>query len=77
VASDKFVLDRWRLDSSERWANDDRFHILSVVDGEVSIVVDDADYSMSRGDTRLLPANCRDIEFHPQGRAGLLDIYLP
>jgi mannose-6-phosphate isomerase len=35
AACDKFVLDRWRLREMHKLGGDDRFHILSVLEGEV------------------------------------------
>lgn len=35
VGCDKFVLDRWQLDKPEVLGGDDRFHLLSVLEGEV------------------------------------------
>jgi mannose-6-phosphate isomerase len=77
IACDKFVLDRWRLDSSQRLANDDRFHIIADIQGKVLVQADESENELQRGDTLLIPASCRQIEFVPQGRAVLLDMYLP
>ncbi len=35
VVCDKFILDRWRLDAMQTLRLDDRFHIVSVLEGEV------------------------------------------
>jgi mannose-6-phosphate isomerase class I len=35
VECDKFILDRWRLEKMQSLGGDNRFHILSVLEGEV------------------------------------------
>jgi mannose-6-phosphate isomerase len=35
IVCDKFILDRWRLSGMEKLGGDQRFHILSVLEGEV------------------------------------------
>jgi mannose-6-phosphate isomerase len=77
VACDKFVLDRWFLDAKEDMTNDDRFHILAVVEGSTVVSGDGVATELQRGGTLLVPASCREIELRPQGRATMLDIYLP
>lgn len=77
VDSDKFVLDRWRLDTPVTGGGDSRFHILSVVDGQAAVSASDGDESLSRGSTILIPACCGECSVRPQGRAVLLDMYLP
>ena len=77
VDSDKFVLDRWRIDQPLTAGGQQRFHILSVVDGQVTVTAGDAQESLPRGSTILLPACCGEYAVRPQGRATLLDMYLP
>jgi mannose-6-phosphate isomerase len=77
VACNKFILDRWRLDGVEQSANDDRFHVLAVVEGGVAVGADGGAVELPKGGTLLVPANCREIALRPRGRAILLDIYLP
>jgi mannose-6-phosphate isomerase len=77
AACDKFVLDRWEMDAAFQLPRDDRFHILAVVDGSVALEGDGEICSLRRGDSILVPASTRDVEILPQGRAGLLDMYLP
>lgn len=77
LASDKFILDRWQLDAPLQLAQDDRFHILTVTEGSVTITANDSRHELSRGSTLLIPASCRDVAISPQGRAVLLDMYLP
>jgi mannose-6-phosphate isomerase len=77
VACDKFVLDRWHLTASENLENDDRFHIIAVVEGRMAASGDGTTLELQQGGTLLLPACCRRLDLQPEGRAVLLDIYLP
>jgi mannose-6-phosphate isomerase len=77
VTCEKFVLDRWTLDSPDGLENDNRFHLLAVIEGRVAVSGDGVANEMQRGDTLLIPAACCQIELRPQGRAVLLDAYLP
>jgi mannose-6-phosphate isomerase len=74
---DKFVLDRWTLDGPDRFNSDGRFHILATVEGRAAIQGCGASYNLRRGETVLIPASCEYVEIEPQGRAVLLDMYLP
>lgn len=77
VACDKFVLDRWTVDSPQPIGGDNRFHIVAVLEGEAAIVDRSGSHPIQRGHTTLLPAACVDATVEPQGRAVLLDAYLP
>jgi len=77
VACDKFVLDRWQVDMPRAIASDDRFHIVTLVEGNVALQLPDAQHELQRGETRLVPACCRHCDVVPRGRAVLLDMYLP
>jgi mannose-6-phosphate isomerase len=77
VSRDKFVLDRWRADSPQSCAGDDRFHILAVIEGAAVVGSDDTAPELHRGDTILIPACVHSVSVRPQGRAVLLDMYLP
>ena len=61
----------------ERLENDNRFHIFAAVEGRILVSGDGVAKELERGDTLLVPAGCRKIELEPQGRAVLLDMYLP
>jgi len=37
VSCDKFVLDRWRIDGAQPCGGDGRFHVMSVVEGQVAM----------------------------------------
>ncbi len=77
VACDKFVLDRWRVDRPEPLGGDDRFHLISIVEGELDLVGDPADRSVRKGDTVLLPASLGAVNLKPRQPTVLLDAYLP
>ena len=78
VACDKFVLDRWQFDGEQSLHGDDRFHVLSVLDGEISCGTwNAADLRLSRGQTVLIPASVRELILRPRASCTLLDMYLP
>jgi mannose-6-phosphate isomerase class I len=77
VACDKFVLDRWQLDADEQFVNDNRFRILAVIEGCVIVAGSGIANEVRKGGTLLIPACCREIQMRPQGRAVVLEIYLP
>jgi mannose-6-phosphate isomerase len=77
VKCDKFVLDRWRLNTSRNLPDDNRFHILAVVDGNLSLTANDATCNIGRGGTVLVPATTREVKISAPDRAVILDMYLP
>jgi mannose-6-phosphate isomerase len=84
VACDKFVLDRWRLSGRKSLGGDGRFHIVSVLEGDVAVraceLAEGADWGhriLTRGQTVLLPAALKAVELESLPGAILLDMYLP
>jgi mannose-6-phosphate isomerase len=77
VGCDKFILNRFRLGATRPLANDNRFHILAVIDGNVTIQSNSCRCPLRRGDTLLIPASCERIELAPVGSATVLDAHLP
>jgi len=77
VASDKFVLDRWCFSDQQTLRGDERFHVLAVLDGAVSVEGDPCNEPLVRGHVALLPACAGDVRFDPHGPTTLLDAYLP
>jgi mannose-6-phosphate isomerase len=90
VACDKFVLDRWRLEGQQTLGGDNRFHMLSVLEGE--LFVGSAQAVTSRGNTTsdevsllslipgqtvLLPASLPAVTIAPRETSVFLDMYLP
>jgi mannose-6-phosphate isomerase len=77
VACDKFVLDRWRLDGPATCGGGERFHIFAGVAGTAAISAGGRELPLARGRTVLAPSACGEVQITPQGRAVLLDMYLP
>ena len=77
IECDKFVLERWTFDHPERIGGDNRFHVLAVLEGTVSLESDASQQPLARGSAALIPAECGPLTITPEGRATLLDIYLP
>jgi mannose-6-phosphate isomerase len=77
VACDKFILGRRTLRAPQSIPSDDRFHILAVVDGGVDLHSAANTQALKRGDTVLIPASSQGAEIAGQGRATVLDMYLP
>jgi mannose-6-phosphate isomerase len=77
VQCDKFILNRLRLSAARTLPDDNRFHILAVVEGAVSISTNKETQDLKRGATVLVAATTRDVKITPQGRAVVLDMYLP
>jgi mannose-6-phosphate isomerase len=90
VACDKFVLDRWRIDGQRPLVTDDRFHLLSVLAGELfvgasglvstrgSTTSDEVSiFSLIQGQTLLVPASIRQLTVAPRETCVFLDMYLP
>ncbi len=74
---DKFVLDRWSLAETKSRPGDDRFHLLHVVEGQLEVEGDAVAEPLRRGETLLVPACSSNARLMPQGKAILLDMYLP
>ncbi len=74
---EKFVLDRWQLDSPAALGGDDRFHIVAVVSGEATLAGDALSQPLTVGSTALLPAAAGAVRIEPQDNCQLLDAYLP
>lgn len=77
VECEKFLLDRWRVASSQTLGGDDRAHVLAVLEGSLSVEGDPAVTPLKRGDVALLPASVGPIRLQPSTTTVLLDAYLP
>ena len=77
VECPQFWLDRWEFDAPLPAGGDRRCHIIAVLEGAVRIEGDPADAALPRGGTALIPAGLGQVRLSPQGRATLLDAYLP
>ncbi|HEX6963411.1 MAG TPA: type I phosphomannose isomerase catalytic subunit [Lacipirellula sp.] len=77
VECDKFVLQRREAAAPTTVGGDGRFHLLAVIEGQVQATSDPLGSPLARGMTALVPAAAGPIELKPQGRAVVLDIFLP
>jgi mannose-6-phosphate isomerase len=77
VACDKFVLDRWEIDSPQSIQCDGRCRIITILEGAVEIAGDPAGSPLARGGTALLPACLGDVRLKPLGKTVFLDACLP
>lgn len=73
VACEQFMLDRLVLTEPHPLPSDERFRILAVISGTVTI----GDEEFSTGETCLVPAALTDVMIKPIGQAMLLSAYLP
>jgi mannose-6-phosphate isomerase len=76
VHCDKFILDRWTLTSAQPLSGDGRFHIVSVLDGEI-LLRSTVEVRLQRGQTALLPASLPEVALEPQGKSVALEMCLP
>jgi mannose-6-phosphate isomerase class I len=77
VNCEKFVLNRGRSRAPLKIGGDEQFHILAVVDGELSIAGDPLGTPLIAGDVALLPAGLGAVEIAPNGEAAWLEAKLP
>lgn len=77
VCCDKFWLDRWTCDGAQEIPGDDRFHIVSVLEGALRLDGDPTGEPLKRGQTVLLPASVNPRRVVCEERTVLLDMYLP
>jgi mannose-6-phosphate isomerase len=76
VAGEHFMLDRWRLNGPRTIATEDRFHLLSVLDGVLEVGDDPLRTPLRKGDTILLPAALGEVSLRPRKTTVFLDAYL-
>jgi mannose-6-phosphate isomerase len=76
VACDKFVWDRWTISQPQTIGGDNRFHVLAVIEGSVTIAGDPSGQPIKKGQVVLLPAELGETELRVDGPSVLLDGYL-
>jgi mannose-6-phosphate isomerase len=76
VACDKFVLERWQTSGPVKIGCEDRFHLLCVLEGEMTISTDPSGLPVTRGQSLLLPASSPAL-LSPRDSATFLVAYLP
>lgn len=78
VECDKFILDRWKPTAPIDLPDDERFHLLAVLEGEAQLTAGDKVLELSKGDVTLLPAHRHaSVVTANGGEPILLDMYLP
>jgi mannose-6-phosphate isomerase len=77
VSSEKFILDRRRIDAPQSLGGDDRCHIMMVIEGTATISGDPSQQPLHAGDVALLPASAGTVEVTALKSAVILDAYLP
>ncbi|MGY8768789.1 MAG: type I phosphomannose isomerase catalytic subunit [Pirellulales bacterium] len=77
VACDQFVLNRCTWQGQKLVGGGDRFHILSVVEGQVSLDHPLFPQPLTTGQTVLIPAAVGSIPFIADSTAVMLDMFLP
>jgi mannose-6-phosphate isomerase len=78
VSCDKFILDRCTLTSQLQPGGDNRFHIISVLEGEIELSSPPSPaLNLRIGQTVLLPACLPASTLRPRHHAIVLDMYLP
>jgi len=73
VQCEKFVLDRCTFSSSRIFGGDNTCHIIAVIEGRIQV----GGVEVARGQTTLIPADGRQLPLGTEGRAAVLDMYLP
>lgn len=77
INGDKFLLDRWQIESPLVAGGDQRCHLLAVLQGNVRVAGDALERPLVKGEVILLPAALAEVAIEPIGGATLLDAYLP
>lgn len=72
-----FVIRRQTLWSRATFVANDRFRIVLVLDGSVSISNEAGNVTARKGETVLVPASSEHFEITPHGSAVLLEVSLP
>lgn len=72
VECDKFTLDRMTISATKTLATNQRFQILIVIEGSVSVEGDATDEPLSRGQTILIPASAGATKLTPHEKSILL-----
>jgi mannose-6-phosphate isomerase len=79
VDCDQFILDRRTFRASDSVAGDNRFHVLTLIQGAVTVQGDPSREPLERGRTVLLPAGSGPVTISTTSDepAVILDAYLP
>jgi len=77
VDCEKFLLDRWQLDSPQQLGGNGRPHVLAVLRGSLKLEGDPMPGPLARGGTAMLPASLGAVRVEPASGSVLLDAHLP
>lgn len=77
VECDKFVLERRNTHRPFAIGGDDRFRILAVLDGTLSLPADAAPLPLARGDVALIPASVGRLMVEAHSPTTMLEMYMP
>ena len=77
VDDDQFIIDRWQFAQSRVVGGDTKCHLVSTLEGAVTVKGDPSQRALNRGEVMLLPASLGEVMLEPAGAATLLDVYLP
>ncbi len=78
VACEHFVIRRWQLDQSATMETENRFRIVLVLSGAMSVQTTGFSHLLETGQTILFPASCPAITLTPgDGDVVFLETYLP
>jgi mannose-6-phosphate isomerase len=77
VECQKFVLDRLVATQSISIEDNDRFHILAVIEGTGQLKSRSMEFRLAKGQTLLIPAAVTTLQIDPGESLALLDVYLP
>lgn len=78
IACPSFALERWNLAQPVTASTDQgSFAILTVLDGCVQLVTDTHPLTLARGRSVVLPATLGTYQLVPQGKAVVLNAYVP
>lgn len=77
VNCEKFVLNRGKSRQPFSLGGDEQFHIVAVIDGELSIAGDPQGSPLIAGDVALLPASLGAVTLTPKGEVTWLEAKLP
>ncbi len=77
VSCEKFVMRRHELTMAKSFGGDQRFRILAVVAGEVTVAGDPSGQPLKHGETALLPASLPATSVNASEGAMLLEIFVP
>ncbi|PHS11646.1 MAG: mannose-6-phosphate isomerase [Blastopirellula sp.] len=77
VACDQFVLNRCTWQGPKSIGGEDRFHIVSVIEGQIKVDHPLFTQPLTAGQTMLIPAAAGTIQCMAESAAVVLDMFLP